>query len=709
MSLVGADNTQKGDQIETQATEEQLEEKLKEKMVAESEDVEIPDSLKPENIEKMLQEKSENQSVQKRRWRPLYTAAAAAACCVLIIGIAVVGNRSGQKQADLMSKKDVKTDHAGEAADTGKHTKDQAMPADIRIASAKDYDEIYQYIKAEKESQEAAARSYEGGQFDEKRSDDSAVSGESSEKAVMDAAAGSAESVKSDLNVADTGSSYSDTNIREEGVGEGDIVKTDGKHLFILNGQKIQIVDIQSKEMKALSTIRLDDDQYISELYVKDDRLIIVYTKSEYEEGDNEYNGIYKQYTSALTYDISNPEKPKDLGEITQSGNFYTMRQVGDYVYLFSNFYADVQAARKDTGAYIPEINGKILDSGNILLPPYARGNQYTVVSSFSLKDPDKKTDSKAVFGSAGLIYVSNDNIYVCEAYYDSKDSDVTQTCIRKVAYKDGKLEAVGQTRIDGTLNDSFSIDEYKGNLRLVTTVSSTGGGAFPIVIMDDVAKIGDMASKDSNTLYILDENLEELSRLEGLAKDEQVYSARFMGDTGYVVTYKQVDPLFSIDLSDPKKPEVLGELKIPGFSDYLHPYGDHLLLGIGMDVDETGTTTNGVKLSMFDSSDPEDVKEIQKYVMEDTYSTNVSYNYKAVLISTDKNLIGFSAYGKGQYYYLFSYDEKKGFVCIFERELNGYSEGRGIYSGDTFYLIAGNTVESYTMDKFEKIDDIVL
>lgn len=692
MSLVGSDNRQKGEQKESQATEEQFEKTLKERAALETEKLEIPGSLKPESIEKMLEERAGEKTGKKRRWRPMYTVAAAAACCVLIIGIAAIGGQSGRTQGeDTVSR-------GGAGQTEGKRTATES-----RIASAKDYDEVYQYIEAEKKSQEAMARSYESG-----KTDDGAIPESSSEKAALNAS-GAEQSAKSDSTAADTGSSYSDTNIRQEGVGEGDIVKTDGKHLYILNGQKIQIVDIQNKEMEQLSTIRLDDDQFISELFVKDNSLVVVYTRSEYQDGQNGYDGVYKQYTVAQTYDVSDPRKPKQAGSITQSGNFYTMRQSGDYIYLFSNFYADVQAARKDTGAYIPEVNGKMLDSGNILLPVYARGNQYTVVSSFSLKDPGEKTDSKAVFGSAGLIYVSNKNIYACEAYYDSNDSDVTQTCIRKVAYKDGKLDAVGQTRIDGILNDSFSIDEYEGNLRLVTTVSPTGGGAFPIVIMDDVAKLGDTAPKDSNTLYILDDKLEELSRIEGMAKDEQVYSARFMGDTGYIVTYKQVDPLFSIDLSDPKKPKVMGELKIPGFSEYLHPYGDGQLLGIGMDVDETGTTTNGVKLSMFDISDPKDVKEVQKYVLEDIYSTNVSYNYKAALIDTDQNLIGFSAYGKGQEYYLFSYDEKKGFECIFDRELNGYSEGRGIYSGDTFYLIAGNTVESYTMDGFQKIDDIVL
>lgn len=674
------------EQVEKQAVEEQIREM--------ADDVEIPESLKPENIEKMLTEKGGKKPF---RWKAAYSAVAAAACCVIVVGIAAFGGGLG-------GHKDMSNTESTSAADAGgtneaKADAESSGTSDTVIASAGDYDEIYKYIEAEKKSQEELQKQY---------SVDSAADGSASNFARTESAESKADT--SAAGAADSGASYSDTNIREEGVEEGDIVKTDGKNLYILNGQKVQIVNIENKEMKEMASIRLEDDQYISEIYIKGDNLLIVYTKTEYNDGNEGYDGTYKQYTVAETYDVSNPEKPKSVGKITQSGSFYTVRVTGDYVYLFSNFNAELSAARNDIDLYIPQVQGKAIDSGSILLPQYVRGNQYTVISAFSLKDPGRKLDSKAVFGSSGLVYVSGSSIYVCESYYNSEESDVTQTCIRKVAYKDGTLEAVGQTRIDGTLNDSFSIDEYEGNLRLVTTVSPTGGASpFPIVTFGESPFSSKSTKKDSNSLYVLNEKLNELGKIEGLAEDEQVYSARFMGSTGYFVTFKQVDPLFSVDLSNPEKPEVIGALKIPGFSDYLHPYGDGLLLGIGMDVDETGTTTEGVKLSMFDISDPSDVKEIEKYVMEDCYSTNVSYNYKAALINTDRNLIGFAAYGQSQKYYLFSYDKEKGFQCIFERELSGYSEGRGLFSEDTFYLVAGNTVESFRMDTFEKVDDIVL
>lgn len=334
-------------------------------------------------------------------------------------------------------------------------------------------------------------------------------------------------------------------------------------------------------------------------------------------------------------------------------------------------------------------------------------GNQYTVITSFSLEEPSEKTDSKAVFGSSGMCYVSTENIYVTEGWYGQDDAEVTQTSIRKVAYKDGILQGEAQTKVDGTLNDSFSIDEYNGYLRLVTTVSlvSSGDGGIARFFSGDT---GERQQEDSNSLYVLDENLEIAGEIHDLAKDESVYSARFMGDVGYFVTFKQVDPLFSVDLSDPSDPEIIGKLKIPGFSEYLHPYGDGQLLGIGMDVDEESVTTNGVKISMFDISNPADVNEEENYVLEDLYGTDVGYNYKEVFVDVEKNLFGFMAYGDTTKYFIFTYDEN-GFKEVFSRELTLYGNVRGLYAGERFYLVNGNTVESFTMDEFQKVDDIVL
>lgn len=658
-----------------------MEEKdLKKRIDEQSEEIKIPVTLEPECVMEQLEERA-----KKRKLTYYKKIMAAAACCAVVAGIGMAG------AAGLF-------DHGGNnSGDAPQASSDSAKVT--AIASAKDYDEVYAYIEAENQRRDQNAK----------------AAGQSvgTMEAKQESATGSQDGA---VSYSESNAAYSDTNIREAGVGEGDIVKTDGERLYVLNNHRIDIVDITQEKMEPVSEIDLSSEDYVSEIFVKNDCLIVVYFQSEYQETgtDSEVRGgMYREYTVAETFDISNPEKPKSIGKISQSGNYDTMRVVGDYVYLFSNYYPELGVARKDVEAYVPMVQGDMLESRDILLPSLKAASQYTVITSFSLQNPEEKIDSKAVFGTAEMCYVSGENLYICESDYGDaeNDSDVNQTWIRKMSYKDGILKAVGQVKVDGVLNDSFSIDEYEGNLRLVTTISHKGNdGVLPITLFGSKdEETREEPEKDSNVLYILDEKLGELSRIEGLAEEEQIYSARFMGETGYFVTYRQIDPLFSVDLSDPKNPEVLGELKIPGFSEYLHPYGEGLLLGIGMDVDKTGTTTNGVKLSMFDISNPEDVQEVQKYVIEDTYSTDVAYNYKAAFIDVEKNLIGFAAYGEEVIYYIFTYD-KDGFTCAFERRLIGLSSNvRAFYVGDILYLVAGNTVESYQLDTFEKIDDIVL
>lgn len=694
---------------------------LKKLAEEQSSQIEIPDSLKPDQIEHLLESRGKK---KKRAYYQKITALAA--CGLLVIGLAAAGagglftEKSSKIAMDYVEDGSSMPDEAmsGAAQSTAEDSLEEAKKNAFEVTSiktAKNYDEIYEYISEQQKAYESTSESYIMEDMD---SGMSAGGAEMAKSADMPAA------VAEDTAALEGAADYSDTNVREEGVGEPDIVKTDGKRIYTASNQQVHIVDIQKEEMKQLSTIKLDKECYISEIFVKDDRLIVVYTQTEFKDQGGEYGGYYLEYTVAETFDVSKPEKPKSVGKITQSGTYNNMRVVGDYVYLLSNFYADAYSSRTERDMYIPSVQRKRVESGNILMPAFPMGNKYTVVSAFSIKDPEKKVDNKAVFGSSGMCYVSRSNIYICESNYGFYDvmplarqsgggnengsSSVAQTCIRKISYEDGELEAVGQTVVDGTLNDSFSIDEYEGNLRLAVTVTQLSGNSGSL-IFPNIQTEEEEQPQDSNSLYILDKNLKELSRIEGLAPGETIYSARFMGDNGYFVTFRQVDPLFSLDLSNPKKPEIIGELKIPGFSQYLHPYGEGLLLGIGMDVDDAGGTTEGVKLSMFDISDPADVEEVQKYILEDTYSTDVSYNYKAAFVDVEKNLIGFSAYGDTPCYYIFSYGED-GFECLFERELTGFSSDiRALYSGSRLYLVTGNTVESYDIKTFEKIDDIVL
>ena len=649
-----------------------------------TDDIDVPPALEPEAIEEML---SHRRKVKSRRYRRRYIAGAAAACVCLAVGITAgyLTFGPGGREADSDRSTAAIGDESGEGARAQK------------IVSAENYDEIYRYIQEEQRQAQRETRALSDGAAMESADSSDAAGGASDSGSPAGYSGTTSDS---------TSAPYSDTNVREEGVGEADIVKTDGENLYIAYEDTVEIVGITEETMQEYEGIDLEGDCYASELYVKEDKLVVLYTKNEYSDGETGYDGYFRNYTCADVYNISDPKAPQKIASFSQSGSYNTMRVRNEYVYVLSDFYADAAVARSDTRAYVPEVGGSVMDAEDIYMPQRGMGSSYTVITAFSLDNPKEKTDSKAVFGTAGTCYVSTDNIYITENYYDNNDADVTQTSIRKISYKDGKLQGSGQTKVNGTLNDSFSIDEYNGYLRLVTTVSEINSGGL---LGDFFVPAEQQESEDTNSLYILDENLEITGEIHDLARDESIYSARLMGDVGYFVTFKQVDPLFSVDLSDPRNPKIIGELKIPGFSEYLHPYGDGKLLGIGMDVDEEGITTEGVKITMFDVSDPSDVREEDTYILEDMYGTDVGYDYKAVFVDVEKNLFGFLSYGDKGVYTIFTYDEEEGLKEVFSRELTWYGSTRGLYVGEKFYLVSGSTVESFRLSDFEKADDIVL
>lgn len=653
-----------------------------------ADDVILPDSLEPEAIQKMLQARQEEKQQgsktkkNKKNWKRIVPIAAAACVCV------IVGATVGIKQINKGNNKTLDAATIASAADQKETTQ--------TLITAKDYKEIKKCIKEYNKQMARDNNSMAIGMYESASSSD-AASAESS-------------------NVSDTGA-YSDTNLRENGVGEADIVKTDGKNIYTLCRSVVTITAIDNGSMEKLASIEQDAERYVEDIYVQDDKLVLFGTLGRQvgnSEDSEAYDGYYENNTYVQVYDISDPSSPKEIGNMEQSGGYNTSRIVDGYVYVLSQFhpYEDNVTARDLW--YIPEVQGKSIEAENIYMPQEAEGNEYTIITAFSLDNPSEKTDSKAVFGYSDVCYVSENNIYITSNYYE--DSDVSRTLIRKISYTDGKLVGVAQTKIKGMLNDSFSIDEYEGNLRLVTTIDG-------IYSNDDIMPLNETADKTekavaenvkdavpgTNSLYVLNDKLEIIGSIHNLAKDETIYSARFMGDTGYFVTYRQVDPLFSVDLSDPENPKILGELKIPGFSEYLHPYGDGKLLGIGMDVSEDGFTTEGVKLSMFNVTDPSNVTEENKYTIEESYGTDVGYNYKGVFVDVQKNLFGFVTYHDGVTYQLYTYDEAEGFKEVMSRQLSGYEGSRGLYIGDVFYLVSGNMIESYSMNGFEKMDDIVL
>ena len=665
------------------------EKEILDKLKQSTEKTPVPESLAPDQIMKMLEEHNSTQAsghIQKKhgfsrghRMRGGLIAAA----LVLVVGIG-----AHIRQQNLSSDSATSSTKGSSSIDTSSGK----LASSDTLETATDYDEVYTYLQSYQDELDSSSVTGSTDNGIVMYSTETADSG-----ARTDSSSSSSDSSTASARAVDT--SFSDTNVRTEGVGEADIVKTDGSYLYTLkaNSQEISIVDIRSDQMKVVSCISLNENFQASEFYLSDQKLFVL-GNMQNTQVDSDSKTLYRgSCTRIQTYDLADINNPKSIGTVDQSGYYRTSRFKDGYLYVFSDYYIYDTITKKDYPSYVPLVGDNLLKQSDIYLPTNHAADQYLVVSSVSASSPDKAADQKAVMSENGEVYVSENNIYIYEYTNSSILADnlaaKNQTILRKLSYNKGKLSGSAQGKVKGYLNDSFSIDEYDNTLRLVTTVTHNAGN-----------------SSQSNAVYVLDADLKTIGKIEDLAKDEQVYSARFLGDTGYFVTYEQTDPLFSVDFSDPENPKILGKLKIPGFSEYLHFYSDNLLLGIGMDTDENGVT-NGVKVSMFDISDPSDVKEVSKYTLDQYYYSDVFSDYRAALVDPEKNLIGFPISGSANQYVILSYDKDQGFQVQMQEEVNGnsYLGTRGVYANDKFYVINGNAIEAYRMGDYVKIDDLLL
>lgn len=502
---------------------------------------------------------------------------------------------------------------------------------------------------------------------------------ESAEIATMDAGAADTAANQKVTGEAD----FSQTNVREAGVDEGDVVKTDGSYLYILKSSgSVRIVDIRGTKMKEIAKIQPEKlNESIEDLYLDGDRLMLVTTgyESSMEEAESDMYTVNRyQYTALTVYDITEREHPEMAGRITQEGDYRQSRKKGDYVYLLTQYSPSLGDSFEDSSV-MPLVNEQKLAISDVYLPDQTSQSDYLVASGINIQDPENVISSKAIVSGAADFYMSSDNLFICNNNWNDGKSS---TEILRFDCVDGEITAGAMCELPGFLNDTFSLDEYQGYLRVLLTEDSNG---------------------ESNSLYILDADMQVTGAIRDLADGETIRSARFMGTMAYFVTFRQTDPLFCADLSDPDNPQILSELKLTGFSSYLHPYGEHLLLGVGYEAEEETGSQTGVKLSMFDISDPSQVEELDKYVIKGASYLPSDYNYKAILADGEKNLIGFVCDGE---YLVFSYDEEKGFQNLLTYTMSdweywdGDTSCRGVYAGDEFYIIDQDEVLCFDMNQ---------
>ncbi len=635
---------------------------------------------------------------------------------------------------------------------------------------------------------------------------------------------------------------YSETNIQVEGVDEADIVKNDGKYIYVLTGKKIAIVDAYpAEDAELLSEIEIEGNP--REFFINDDKLIVFGTdyrrskrpvpmpgggivvesvaveiQSKETQPDEDsvaelipFPGYVSNYAYAKIYDISDRENPEEEEQIVLAGNYYNSRMIGDVVYMITNEYTYYRDDIMPPCVY--DVKGEVATArcmpiSDIYYFDYPDSYEFSTIMAIDLDD-NSHSEKTVLKGTSQNMYVSQDNIYITfqkrmpyyyqqwmiikevivpvlptdlkgkvtqiESYDISESSkfnevmqivekwmrgmsreeqrefekelgekmeevqlriqkDMEKTIIQKIAIDDMEIKPESSGEVPGRALNQFSMDEFDGYFRIATTVgrvTRSGGGT-------------------ANNVYVLDEDLDIVGKVEDLAPGESIYSARFMGERAYLVTFRKVDPLFVIDLSDPEDPKVLGKLKIPGYSDYLHPYDKDHIIGIGKEAVEAKegdfSWYQGVKLALFDVSDVEKPKEISKYEIGDRGTESYAlHEHKAFLFSRSKNLLvipvtvaeideekypsGVSPQTRGEFTfqgaYVFNLDLDDGF------ELKGrvthvkdsekfkksgyywYGSGenvkRSLYMDDTLYTISDSKIKMNDLDDLDEINEVEL
>lgn len=531
---------------------------------------------------------------------------------------------------------------------------------------------------------------------------------------------------------------YSNTNVQVEGVDEADIVKTDGNYIYYVTNNKVIIVNAQDeKDLKIVSEIEYKENNFNPrELFIAENKLIVIGNLYEnYSKSNVLVESIYpisNQITVAKIYKTENKEKPELTREIKIEGNYISSRMIGDNVYFIANKYMYSYLFRENEIEEMDEeyFKPKYTDTSigtteqciaypDIYYFPESEDASYLNIAGFNINN-NKPANIETYLGAGEDIYSSENNLYITKVKREYKNSswygyynnyDVN-TYIYKFKLEDSKVTYETAGSVPGEVLNQFSMDEKDGYFRIATTDSDSWD-----------------SETDRNNLYVLNEKLETVGKIEGLAKGEKIYSVRFMGNRAYMVTFVETDPLFVIDLSEATNPVVLGELKIPGYSKYLHPYDENHIIGFGENTrinEYGGVVTDGMKMALFDVTNPTNPKELYSVDIGEkgTYS-EILNNHKALLFSKEKNIIAFPVSISeeiGEYRtklkfqgaIVYGLDLEKGFTLkgtIAHMQVqDGYRNydyekavERIIYINDNLYTLSKSIIKSTNMNTMEE------
>ncbi len=449
-------------------------------------------------------------------------------------------------------------------------------------------------------------------------------------------------------------SSHGTTNTQVIGVDEDDIVKNDGKYIYVLTDSSIKIIDAQNMKLMSKTNI---ENRGSNGLYIYGNTLIAI--GSTFDE---------KQQTVIELYDVTDKAKPTLKNNFAQDGCYFSSRLTDSRIILLSQHSVHPEDIDLDDryavyNDIVPTVtNGTekaALAPDMITILPQENDYSctYTVMTTVDLKSDKFEPVTSSVLGSGNDIYCTKNNLYIVATKFVTEGSNDRiaftgiNTVIHRFSLDSGVIRAEATGEVKGRTLNQFSIDEKDNLVRIATT------------------------DGNANRITVLDSALRQVAEIEGIAEGETIQSVRYIGNYGYVVTFRQTDPLFVIDFTDMKKPKIVGELKIPGFSSYLHPFNGYLV-GIGTHGDENGTL-NALKISLFDISDPTNPLEVDRFIVQDAYAETY---HKTVMDCAEKDILGFI--------YRDNYSGEANLCTLRIKE--GKIEHVGTYSN-------GKTDESYT------------
>ena len=509
---------------------------------------------------------------------------------------------------------------------------------------------------------------------------------------------------------------FSRTNVQVAGVDELDVVKTDGEYLYLVSATNVTVVEATPPgQMHVVARISTADlgippepktdspgyttGLYIAGIFVEGDRLAIVSTS---------YGIVWLEASDRILLPEAESGRPRTYVSV-----FVLSPASAPSLDFVQGVSGSLSAARSTNGHLYAIVQDYIMevDEEYVLPETCSRATCEAVQAQRIYYDPESKdaglftnilavnfrTGTAAVMsivtGYTSVLYMSSQSLYLTFVKWvgvpstpDEWRAAVAWTSIYKILASGISLHAAAEGDVPGTVLNQFSMDEHDGLLRVATT---TGWG-------------------ESNNVYVLNGTLDVIGSLVGLAPGERIFSARFLGDVLYLVTFRQVDPFFVIDLSDPTKPKVLGEVEIPGFSTYLHPVDETHVLGVGME-------NQTLKLSLFDVSDPSHPIESSKFSTDEFVWSVALYDHKAILFDRSRELLVLPISrwdGSASGAYVFRVSPATGIslrgVISHAAELGYADVYRSLYIGETLYTISPYLVKAHSLVDLSEVGSLV-